>query len=139
MAAGLAASGAEVSNPKVWGSAICPMYVTFDWERLKKKVEDLPWPIEIPSPGDCTPEELRELMRLQDLACPKGIDAPCTNKEIMNHAVGNAKALAKGACANARMLVMTKCFQGGNRDHQWVVQTLMIQAAECVGAELIEK
>jgi RHS repeat-associated protein len=137
MAAGLAASGAEVSNPKVWGSAICPIYVTFDWERLKKKVEDLPWPKEIPPPGDCTPERLRELMALQDLACPKGIDTPCSGKEPP--ALGNAKALAKAACANARMLVMTECFEGGNQGHQWVVETLMIQAAACVGVELIEK
>jgi RHS repeat-associated protein len=137
MAAGIMASGGEVYNLRVFGSAMCPMYVTFDWERLKKKVEDLPWPKEIPPPGNCTPERLYELMQLQNAACPKTIYTPCNPKD--SFATRNVKALAKEVCALARMAVMVECFEGGNESHQAPVITLMVQAAACVGVEIVVK
>jgi RHS repeat-associated protein len=118
-----AALGYEIYD--VRSSGTCPMILTFSW---RERVDRLPSPPpDIDPPGNCTPERLRELMQLQEIACTA---TPCTAGE--NRLSRAAKVLKMEACIGARLDVMVECFEGGDAGHQGWLDVIIDQINDCI-------
>ena len=122
--AALAASGYEIYNVQATGT--CPIIMTFSW---RDRVQAIPRPAPKQQPLTCTPQEQQNLEALKDAACGAA-KGSCTSKDSC--LVIGQKLVAKTACINARIDVMTLCYGGGDSGHLERVDNLAVEIGKCL-------